>query len=133
MEKINLSQQRTGKLRRYKKIKIYFVMLELPFYLRNPQTKLKISNHSLRIETVRYILPPLPNDQLACFSMRIRLKISYTFCLIMIPIMIYKNVKIWYYISSFSTQSLIHFLMMRNGYLFQPLMIIMPIMYYVVL
>ena len=42
--------------------------IELPFYLRNPLTKLQISNYSLRIETGRFNLPPLPINQHKCFS-----------------------------------------------------------------
>ena len=51
----------TGKMRLYKRIKNTFNYenyLELPFYLRNPLTKFRISNHVLRIETGRFNLPP---------------------------------------------------------------------------
>ena len=62
-------QSSTGKLRLYKKIKNIFYenYLELHLYLRNPLTKLRISNHSLRVETGRFNLPPLPIDQRKCF------------------------------------------------------------------
>ena len=110
----NQLQSTRGKSRLYKKIKNIFCYenyLELPFYLRTLLTKLRISNHSLRIEAGRYnILTPLPIDQLTCFSLRIWLKMSYTFCFTVIPVMIYKNIKIWFYISSFSTPILIHYL-----------------------
>ena len=46
----NQLQSSTGKLRLYKKIKNIFCYenyLKLPFYLRNPLTKFRISNHSL--------------------------------------------------------------------------------------
>ena len=58
-------QLTTGKLRTYKIIKhdfIYEPYLELPYHLRNPLTKLRISSHPLRIETGRCTLPPLPID-----------------------------------------------------------------------
>ena len=58
----NQPQSTTGKLRLYKKIENIFCYennyLELPFYSRNPLTKLRISNYQLRIETGRYNLPP---------------------------------------------------------------------------
>ena len=53
----NQLQLTTGKKGGYnkRKLKIHFVMhenyLEIPFYLRNPLTKLRISNHQLQIET----------------------------------------------------------------------------------
>ena len=56
-----MEKSTTGKLRSYiRKLKIlcYGNYLELPFYLRNLLTRLKISNHQLRIETGRYNLPP---------------------------------------------------------------------------
>ena len=63
----NQLQSSTGKLRLYKRIKNTFNYenyLELPFYLRNPLTKIRISNHSLRIETGRFNLAtPLLIDQ----------------------------------------------------------------------
>ena len=55
--KIHL-QSSTRKLRLYKKLNNVFCYEELrmyvPFYLRNPLMKLRISNHSLRIETGRF-------------------------------------------------------------------------------
>ena len=62
----------TGKLRSYKLIKDEFhkeMYLTLPPYLRVPYTRLRISAHSLRIETGRYNLPvPLPvQDRICCF------------------------------------------------------------------
>ena len=54
----------------YKSIKydfIYEPYLELPYHLRNPLTKLRISNHPLRIETGRFTLPPLSIDDRKCF------------------------------------------------------------------
>ena len=54
-------QSSIGKLRLYKKIKNIFCYenyLEVPFYLRNPLTKLRINNHSLQIKTGRLNLPP---------------------------------------------------------------------------
>ena len=61
MQMENQLQSMIGKLRLYKKIKNIFCYenyLELPFYLRNPLTKLRISNHPLQIETGRVNLPP---------------------------------------------------------------------------
>ena len=66
----NQLQLTTGKLRTYKNIKydfIYEPYLELPFHLRNSLTKLRISNHSLRIETGRFNIPPLPAEDRKCF------------------------------------------------------------------
>ena len=57
----NQLQSSKGKLKLYKKIKnilCYDNHLKLPFYLINPLTKLRISNHSLQIETGRFNLPP---------------------------------------------------------------------------
>ena len=41
--------------------------LEFPYHFRNPLTKLRISNHPLRIETGRFNLPPLPIDNRKCY------------------------------------------------------------------
>ena len=65
-------QLTTGKLRIYKNIKhdfIYEPYLEFPYHLRNSLTKLRISNHSLRIETGRFNLPPLelPIEDCKCY------------------------------------------------------------------
>ena len=59
----------TGKLRTYKQIKHTFkIYLDLPFHLRTAISRLRISNHSLKIETRRYNLPPLPVKERICFS-----------------------------------------------------------------
>ena len=61
----------TGKLRSYRLIKDKFhreMYLTLPLYLRVPHTRLRISAHSLQIETGRYNLPaPLPVQERTCW------------------------------------------------------------------
>ena len=67
---INQLESTTGKLRLYRKIKnkfIYENYLDFPLHLRDPPTKLRISNHSLRIENERFNLPPVPVDDRKCF------------------------------------------------------------------
>ena len=60
----------SGKLHTYKQIKQGFKRepyLSLPPYLKVPNTRLRLSSHSLRIETGRYNLPAqLPPDQRVC-------------------------------------------------------------------
>ena len=66
-------QSTMGKLRAYKEIKHdfnYELHLEFPYYLRNTFTKLRINNHSLRIETGRFSLPSLPIEDHKCFLCR---------------------------------------------------------------
>ena len=86
----NQLQSATGKLRSYKKIRNIFGYdnhLELPFYLRNPQTKLRTINHQLRIETTRYNLLPANRptlqkklDLLRCTSISHMEHIQSTIC-----------------------------------------------------
>ena len=66
-------QSTIGKLRVYKEIKHdfnYELHLEFPYYLKNSLAKLRISNHSLRIETGRFSLPSLPIEDRKCFLCR---------------------------------------------------------------
>ena len=57
------------KIEKIKNVFCYENYLVLPFYLRNPLIKLRISYHQLQIETGRYNLLPLPLiNQCNCFS-----------------------------------------------------------------
>ena len=77
-----------------KNILCYENYLELPFYLRNPLTKLRISNHSLQVETERFNLPPLPIDQRKCFFCENFIEDELHSCLIVTATIILKNIKI---------------------------------------
>ena len=55
------------KIEKIKNIFCYGNYLVLPFYLRNPLTKLRISYHQLRLETGRYNLPPPTNQPMQLF------------------------------------------------------------------
>ena len=85
----NQPQSTTGKLRLYKKIYCYENYLELPFYLRNPLIKLRI-NYELELVDLIYRFCQSTNTII--FLVITRLKMSYTFCLTVIPIMICKNI-----------------------------------------
>jgi len=68
---LNELQISTGKLRTFRQVKYTFKYenyLDLPFHLRSAITRLRISNHNLKIETGRYNLPPLPVNERTCFN-----------------------------------------------------------------
>ena len=68
---LNKLQTTTGKLRTFKQVKHTFKYesyLDLPFHLHSTITRLRISNHNLKIETGRYNLPSLPVNEKTCFN-----------------------------------------------------------------
>jgi len=70
---LNELQTTTGKLRTFRQVKYTFKYesyLDLPFHLYSAITRLRISNHNLKIETGRYNLPPLPVNERGVIILR---------------------------------------------------------------